>query len=108
MSHHVNSDPDHIEVHHTSIKSYAYVLGALFFLTAITVYTATNIDIGSFNIVLAMIIASTKATIVALYFMHLKYEDKLTWIYAIYPLFLLFLLIGFTILEFFTRVPVVR
>ena len=109
MSHHnINNDPDHIEVHHTSVSLYAKILGALFLLTGITVWTALKIDIGSFNIVLAMIIASTKAAIVAFYFMHLKYEDKLTWIYALYPIFLLFLLIGFTFMEFFTRVPVVR
>ena len=110
MSHHqsTNNDPDFIEVHHTNISLYAKVLGALFFLTGLTVWTALKLDLGSFNIVLAMVIASTKAAIVAFYFMHLKYEDKLTWIYALYPLFLLFLLIGFTILEFFTRVPVIR
>lgn len=109
MSHHnVNNDPDYIEVHHTDISLYAKVLGVLFLLTGITVFTAIKVDIGSFNIVLAMIIASTKAAIVAFYFMHLKYEDKLTWIYALYPLFLLFLLIGFTIIEYFTRVPVIR
>ena len=108
MSHHVSTDPDHIEEHHTSIWLYVIVLAVLFALTGLTVFTALKIDIGSFNLVLAMIIASTKASIVALWFMHLKYEDRLTWIYALYPLFLLFLLIGFTILETFTRVPVIR
>ncbi len=53
-----------------------------------------------------MSIASFKAGIVALYFMHLKFEDRLTWLYAIYPLALLVLLIGFTILEHSTRIPV--
>ena len=106
MSHENNN---HIEHHHTSVTTYVIILLALFALTGLTVYTAQNVDLGgSLNIVLAMIIASAKATIVALYFMHLKFEDKLTWVYALYPLFLLFLLIFFTMMETFTRVPVIK
>lgn len=101
------STHDHTEEHHTGLKEYAAVCLALFVLTAVTVYIA-KFDFGDFNIVVAMLIASIKASIVALYFMHLKFEDKLTWIYALYPLFLLFLLIGFTIMETFTRVPVIK
>ncbi len=98
---------NHTEEHHTGLRVYAAVCLALFVLTAVTVYVA-KFDFGDLNIVVAMVIASIKASIVALYFMHLKFEDKLTWIYALYPLFLLFLLIGFTIMETFTRVPVIK
>lgn len=101
------STQDHTEEHHTGLRVYAAVCLALFVLTAVTVYVA-KFDFGDFNIVVAMLIASVKAAIVALYFMHLKFEDKLTWIYALYPLFLLFLLIGFTLMETFTRVPVIK
>ncbi|MCY3985754.1 MAG: cytochrome C oxidase subunit IV family protein [Candidatus Dadabacteria bacterium] len=101
------STHDHNEEHHTGLRVYGAVCLTLFVLTAVTVYI-TKFDFGDMNIVVAMIIASIKAGIVALYFMHLKFEDKLTWIYALYPLFLLFLLIGFTIIETFTRVPVIR
>ena len=44
--------------------------------------------------IIAMLIASIKAILVALYFMHLKYEHPLTWLYAIFPMVLLFFLIG--------------
>ncbi|MCY3625227.1 MAG: cytochrome C oxidase subunit IV family protein [Candidatus Dadabacteria bacterium] len=101
------STHDHTEEHHTGLREYAAVCLTLFVLTAVTVYVA-KFDFGDFNIVIAMLVASVKAAIVALYFMHLKFEDKLTWIYALYPLFLLFLLIGFTIMETFTRVPVIK
>ncbi len=101
------STENHTEEHHSGFKTYALVCLALFALTGITVYSA-GFDFGDFNIVVAMVLASIKASIVAYYFMHLKFEDKLTWIYALYPLFLLFLLIGSTLLEVFTRVPVVR
>lgn len=103
-----NEIHDHIEEHHTSIWLYVFVCLGLFALTAITVYSA-GIDLGGkLNIILAMVIASIKASVVALFFMHLKFEDKLTWVYALYPLFLLFLLIFFTLIETFTRVPVLK
>ncbi len=101
------STENHAEEHHSGLKTYAFVCLALFALTGITVYS-TKFDFGDLNIVVAMIIASVKASIVAYYFMHLKFEDKLTWVYALYPLFLLLLLIGSTLFETFTRVPVIR
>jgi hypothetical protein len=36
--------------------------------------------------------------------MHLKFEDSITWLFALFPLGLLFLLIGMTILDTFTRI----
>jgi len=54
--------------------------------------------------VIALAIASVKAALVALFFMHLKYEDKVTWIFVLYPLGLLALLIGLTISDVFYRV----
>lgn len=93
--------------HSHGTRQYLAVWGALMALTVLTVWSAGK-DLGGFlNITVAMIIASVKAGIVALYFMHLKFEDKLTWIYAIYPLFLLLLLIGFTLMETFSRIPAV-
>jgi cytochrome c oxidase subunit 4 len=46
------------------------------------------------NLVVAMVVASIKAVLVALFFMHLKYESPITWLYAGIPVFLLGLLIG--------------
>lgn len=71
-------------------------------LTFVTVYVS-YIDVGMFNIVVAMSVASVKAALVALFFMHLKFEDSITWAFALFPLSLLALLIGMTILDTFTR-----
>ncbi|HSG31458.1 MAG TPA: cytochrome C oxidase subunit IV family protein [Thermodesulfobacteriota bacterium] len=95
---------EHHEEHITPIKTYFIIFGILIALTVITVYTAKEVDLGAFNFFLAMIIASAKATIVALYFMHLKFEDSITWVFAIYPLFLLGLLIGLTSVDIFNRI----
>ena len=48
---------------------------ALMALTVLTVATS-RIDLGEWNVVLALGIATTKAALVALFFMHLKYENK--------------------------------
>ena len=102
MSNHAHEQDEH---HDIGPKALIIVWLALTILTVVTVYAAT-VDLGrAFNVTVAMVIASIKASIVALYFMHLKFEDKLTWIYALYPIFLLFLLIATTIMETFTRVP---
>jgi len=74
-------------------KMYVRIFLSLLFLTFVTV-AVTRVDFGSFNIIIAMTVASVKALLVALFFMHLKYEDKLTWAYAIFPFILLALLIG--------------
>ncbi len=93
----------HTQEHHiTSNKTYLIVWAALMVMTAITVYVS-YINFGMLNIVIALAVASIKASIVALYFMHLKFEDSITWVFALFPLLLLALLIGMTITDTFTR-----
>ena len=98
MSSHSVSEEKHV----TSIKTYVLIFILLMILTIITVLVS-YVDVGMFNIVTAMSVASIKAAVVALFFMHLKFEDSLTWAFAIFPLTLLALLIGMTILDTFTR-----
>lgn len=74
--------------HISPYSLYLKIFGALLVLTVITV-GVTRIDFGTMNIVVAMVIASAKAMLVALFFMHLKYERFTTWVYAIFPLVLL-------------------
>ncbi len=87
----------------SSYKQYVNIGILLMVLTVITV-AAAQFDFGVLNVPIALLIASVKATFVALYFMHLKHEDAMTWVFAIYPIFLLFLLIAFTATDIFTRV----
>lgn len=49
------------------------VFAALMAMTAITV-AVTWVDLGPWNLVAAMVIATVKASLVALYFMHLRYD----------------------------------
>lgn len=93
----------HVEKHLTSYKTYFIVWLALTIFTAITI-AVSYVNFGVLNIVIALAIASFKAALVALFFMHLRYEDKVTWIFALYPLGLLALLIGLNISDIFYRV----
>jgi len=68
------------------------VWAALLVLTVIT-WQVSYIDLGMMNVVVALIIASVKASLVALIFMHLKYENALVWAFAVFPLFFLTLII---------------
>ena len=81
------------------------VFVGLLIFTGITVLAA-SIDFGAawINIVVAMAIASVKASLVAYYFMHLKWESKLTWAFAALSFPLLALLLGFDIWDIATRV----
>jgi len=79
--------------HASPYSTYLYIFIALLVLTVATV-GITRFDFGSWNIVVAMVIASIKAMLVALYFMHLKYEKVTTWLYAAFPIVLLAIMMG--------------
>ncbi len=66
-----------IEVHeHISPASaYVKVLGALFVLTGIT-YAVSFANLGPASLPVAMFVAVIKATLVCMFFMHLKYDDR--------------------------------
>jgi cytochrome c oxidase subunit 4 len=91
---HSTGSSGHSELGHiVPLKVYRTVLVILLVLTIITVAIA-QFDFGNMNLVVAMVVASVKAALVALFFMHLKYENPITWLYAAIPIFLLGLLLG--------------
>ena len=67
---------EHTKQHITSYKTYGIILILLLCFTSITVFV-TRFDLKTWNVAIALLIASTKATIVVLYFMHIKFESRL-------------------------------
>ncbi|MGA2593661.1 MAG: cytochrome C oxidase subunit IV family protein [Bryobacteraceae bacterium] len=63
--------------HIDSVKTYTIVFVALLILTLLTTVVAT-VDLGQFNIVVALVIAVVKMLLVALFFMHLRHSTILT------------------------------
>jgi cytochrome c oxidase subunit IV len=66
----------HTEKHEASLKSYIFIWSALIILTAVTV-TSAKMNFGKITILIVLSIAAIKATLVFLYFMHLRYEKRL-------------------------------
>lgn len=88
--------------HVVSKKTYFVIFGALLVLTAATVWVAT-FDLGAWNAVVALSIAVLKATLVVLYFMHVRYSSKLTWVFVVAGFFWLAILVAFTLSDYATR-----
>ena len=87
------------QTHHIlPLKTYLAVAGALFVLTAITVAVA-QFHFGEFNLLIAILIAAVKSTLVALYFMHLKYDNKLYLTLFVMSLVFLAIFISITMLD---------
>jgi cytochrome c oxidase subunit 4 len=82
---------------------YFGVWGALLAGTLIT-YEVAKIDLGAFNAAVALIIATTKALLVVLFFMHLKgASDKLLKLVVISTIFFLFILLALSMADYGTR-----
>ena len=89
--------------HIVSIKLYATIFGALLLLTLATAGVAF-IDLGgNLNSVAALTIAVIKALLVVLFFMHLRYSSRLTWVFAGAGLFWFLIMMTFTISDVLTR-----
>jgi cytochrome c oxidase subunit 4 len=88
---------------HIVPKSIYYTIFALLMLgTAITVAVAF-VDLGALNTVVALAIACMKATLVVLFFMHLKYSSRLTWAVVAGSVFWLLILLALTYNDYLTR-----
>jgi cytochrome c oxidase subunit 4 len=88
--------------HIVPAKLYVTIWAILMAMTITTVLLA-RADIGPFNVVVALVIATIKATLVVLFFMHLRYSPKLTMATVVAAMFFLFLLLGLTMTDYLTR-----
>lgn len=87
-------DPDEGLGHIVPVAVYNKVFAALLFLTALTVAAATQ-HFGDLSVAIALGIATVKAVLVTLYFMHLRFEKLLFWgVVAIPPIIFVLLFLG--------------
>ena len=93
------SVPAH-QIHGT--RTYGLVLGALLVLTAVTILVS-YVDLGPFNTPLAFVIAGVKATLVVLFFMHMKEAHGVLWLAALAGFFWLAILLVLSLSDFATR-----
>jgi len=88
--------------HVTSRKVYFLVFGALMVLTLAT-WLVAQVDLGWANDVVALGIAVTKATLVLLFFMHVRHSTRMTALTAVAGFFWLAILFGLTIADYASR-----
>lgn len=89
-------------VHIVPKRIYYLVFATLFLLTLVTVDVAFY-DLGLLSLPVALLIATGKATLVIVYFMHVRYSSPLTWIFAGAGFFWFLILIGLTLSDYLTR-----
>jgi len=74
------------------------VFGGLLAMTWLTV-AVTYLDLGRLNLFLALFIATIKAFLVAMYFMHLRYDRPLNGVIFIFAIFFVMLFIGIVLMD---------
>ena len=92
------AEVDHI----LSRSTYFGIFGILMVLTVITV-AAAFVDLGNLNVLVALVIAVIKATLVVLFFMHLKYSSRQTWVVVGAGVFWLLILLSLLMLDYGSR-----
>jgi cytochrome c oxidase subunit IV len=91
-----------VSEHVVSPRIYLVILCALLLGTFLTVEAAVR-DFGPWNIVIALAIATSKAVLVILYFMHARYSTKRTQLVIVCSIFWLAILLALTASDYMTR-----
>ena len=87
---------------HPTVKTFVTVWVALLALTTLTVFAAT-LELGPFNAIVALVIATVKALLVLLFFMELRYSTALTKVAVVAAVFFFLLLAGLSLSDYLTR-----
>lgn len=88
--------------HIVSPKVYYVIFIALVVFTVVT-WSVAKLDLGKMNAVVALTIAVIKATLVVLYFMHVRYSSRLTWVFVCAGFFWLAIMVALTLGDYMTR-----
>ena len=83
-------------------KTYYTIFAILMVLLVLTV-AVSYVDLGPLNIFVAMTIAIVKAVLVVLYFMHVRYSSRLTWVFVGAGVLWLVILLGLTFTDYASR-----
>ena len=104
MTSNPGKEAPHGLAHVMPLRLLAAVWGALLVFTVITV-AVTKIDFGGMNLWIAMGIATVKATLVALYFMHLRYDRPVNAVVLISALLFVTLFVGLAMTDTKENMP---
>jgi len=82
--------------------AYLIVFAGLIALTGATI-GLSYVDLGAWHGTVGLAIASSKATLVVLFFMHALYSPRLIWLVALAGIFWLGILLGLTLSDYSSR-----
>jgi cytochrome c oxidase subunit 4 len=88
--------------HHPAMKTYMIVFGTLMVLLLLSV-GAADLDLGRWNFIAAAGIATCKAVLILLFFMHVRYSSPLIWLFSVAGFFWLAILFALTLSDYVTR-----
>ena len=88
---------------HIAPKSMYYTVFAALIVGTVLTVVAARVEMGPLNNVVMLLIACTKATLVILFFMHVRWSSKLIWIVAMSGFFWLLILFGVGMSDYLTR-----
>jgi cytochrome c oxidase subunit 4 len=94
----------HTSAHHVVPKKVYYVIFSLLMICTYLTVQIAFLDLGPLNTIAALGIATFKATLVVLFFMHVKYSSRLTWAVVLGSVFWLGILLALTMGDYLTRV----
>jgi cytochrome c oxidase subunit 4 len=92
----------HAEHHVVSWRVYVLIFATLSVLTGVTVLV-TGFDFGPLNLLVALGVAVTKASLVVLYFMHARYSPKLTGVVIAAAVAFFVILVFLTLTDYLSR-----
>ena len=94
-----------MSAHVVPLRVYLAVFVSLLVLTGVTTAVAF-VDLGPANTPVALGIASLKASLVVLYFMHVRWSGRIVRTFAVIGLLFLVILFAFSLGDYLTRVPI--
>jgi cytochrome c oxidase subunit IV len=90
-----HKDEGAVHTHISTVPFYAAIFGALIVLTVLTV-GQSYVDLGKLNLIVVILIATTKASLVVSFFMHLRYDNKFNALIFISCLFFIGVFFAYT------------
>ncbi len=88
---------------HVAPKSMYYLVFAALVVGTVVTYLAALVDLGPLNNVVMLAIACTKAALVVLFFMHVRWSTRLTWVVAMSGFFWLLILFSLGMADYLSR-----
>ena len=89
---------EHVISARTNWVIYLLLMGLLVLTIAVA-----YVDLGPFGVPVALTIATVKAVLILLYFMHVRYSNKLVWIFSAATIYWLLILLALSFNDFWAR-----